>query len=119
MAQGAGSQGARDLEAHEIATRRAAELRTETYETLVASYLDRTIHEEIVGATGAVYDVEIEAFWETPRKPGTLVVHVIVGWPSITRHEGECGAVVGVPRPQCKPLLRPTRYRHEPTARFP
>jgi len=70
---------ARDLEAHKIAEGREAELRTESYDSLVASYLDRTVRNEIVGANGFVFDIEVEAFWETPGEPGTLVVHVIAG----------------------------------------
>ncbi len=70
-----------DQEAHEIAAQRVVDLHTESYEHLVASYLDRTVHDEIVGATGTTYDVEVHAFWENPRQQGTLVVQVAVDWP--------------------------------------
>lgn len=80
----------RDLEAREIAARREAELRTESYDALVTRYLDQTVRNEIVGASGSDFDIEVEAFWETPKQPGTLVVHVIVGW----RHRGSWPPVV-------------------------
>jgi hypothetical protein len=75
------SQEDQELEAHEIAAGRVAELRTESYEHLVASYLGGTVHSDIVGATGSHYDVEVQAFWENPRLPATLVVQVAVDWP--------------------------------------
>jgi hypothetical protein len=69
------------LEAREIATQRVAELQNETYQNLVADYLDRSVHNDIAGATGTTYDVEVQAFWEDSRKPGTLLVRVTVDWP--------------------------------------
>jgi hypothetical protein len=70
-----------DLEAHEIAAQRVVDLQTESYEHLVASYLNRSVHDEIVGATGTTFDVEVQAFWEDSRRPGTLLVRVTVDWP--------------------------------------
>lgn len=57
------------------------DLRTESYERLVASYLDRSVHDEIVGATGTTFDVEVQAFWEDSRRPKNLLVRVTVDWP--------------------------------------
>ena len=113
---------ARDLEAHEIAERCEAELRTESYDALVTSYLDRTVRNEIVGADGSVFDIEVEAFWETPGEPGTLVVHVIAGWPDrgswppVVREflVGSDGHIVSTREPQwfreLDNVRRPVRY---------
>lgn len=49
-----GTQEGRDQEAQRIAIQREAELRRDSYETLVAKYQDRTVRDEVVGATGSV-----------------------------------------------------------------
>lgn len=54
MPTDSGTQEGRDQEAQRIAIQREAELRRDSYETLVAKYQDRTVRDEVVGATGSV-----------------------------------------------------------------
>jgi hypothetical protein len=50
------------LEAHEIAAQRVVDLRAESHEHLVASYLNRYVYDEIVGATGTTFDATSTLF---------------------------------------------------------
>ena len=54
-----------------------AELRTESYQTLVTHYLDGSHHRELVGESGVSYQVEILAVWDG-LQPGNLRVIVAV-----------------------------------------
>ncbi len=53
-----------------------AELREETYHSLIERLLDRVETREVVGSSGTRYQVEIRAFWDS-RKGGNL--RVILG----------------------------------------
>jgi hypothetical protein len=69
-------------EALEIARVRARELRKLPWAELRDRYLDRPEHAEVVGATGAAYQVEIFAVWDH-AKGGDLRLFVAVddyGW---------------------------------------
>lgn len=60
-----------------------AELRRGSYRTLLARYLDESDHRTVVTESGAHYQVEVQAFWDRPRRPGNLRVVVAIddgGW---------------------------------------
>jgi hypothetical protein len=65
-------------EERQMALDRIMALRANPYDVLVSSYLDNPTHEEVVGASGTRYDVEVAAFWDKPRSPGQLRVRVAV-----------------------------------------
>ena len=44
-------------------------LRALSYDALVARHLAQVEAYEVSGASGAAYQVEVEAFWDDPRKP--------------------------------------------------
>jgi len=64
------------VEAREIAKWRAADLRSQPYASLVANYLNQSIHDSALGTDGVRYDVEVQAFWDAVRQPGNLRVMV-------------------------------------------
>lgn len=55
-----------------------AELRREPYETLVARYLHESDNRTVVAESGVHYQVEVQAFWDRPRRPGNLRVIVAI-----------------------------------------
>lgn len=65
-------------EARQLALQRIAALRSQSYEALVSDYLNRSTHDEVVGADGTRYDVEVQAFWDKVRQPGDLRAMVAV-----------------------------------------
>ncbi len=62
-------------EARTLAEDVALQLRTESYGALVDRLLNKPEAADVVGASGAQYQVEIEAFWDS-GKPGNLRVIV-------------------------------------------
>jgi hypothetical protein len=69
-------------EARELAEGLSEELRGESYDALVARFLDRCEHQEVAGDSGTTYQVEVQAFWDA-GKPGDLRVRVAIddgGW---------------------------------------
>ena len=61
----------------------AAELRRESYDTLVARFLSTPQERTVVGESGVQFQVEVQAFWDTPRRPGNLRVIIAIddgGW---------------------------------------
>lgn len=54
-----------------------AELRRQPYETLVARYLNESDNRVVVAESGVQYQVEVQAFWDTPSQPGNL--RLIIG----------------------------------------
>lgn len=69
-------------EARRIARSILDPLREEPYEDLVNRYLDAHMHREVVGTSGAEYQVEIDAIWDS-GEPGNLRVFVAIddgGW---------------------------------------
>jgi hypothetical protein len=66
-------------EARDILARRVAELRQESYESLKSKWLDQPDCEQVTGASGKEYGVEVQAFWDDPQDPGNLRVVVSVG----------------------------------------
>jgi hypothetical protein len=60
-----------------------AELRRQPYETLLARYLNGSDNRAVVAESGVEYQVEVQAFWDTPRQPGNLRVIIAIddgGW---------------------------------------
>jgi hypothetical protein len=57
-------------EARSILEWRIAELRRESYASLVAKWLRQPDAEQISGESGVGYQVEIEAIWDDPREEG-------------------------------------------------
>ncbi len=60
-----------------------ADLRRQPYGTLVARYLHEADNRTIAAETGAEYQVEVQAFWDSPRQPGNLRVIITIddgGW---------------------------------------
>ena len=43
--------------ARQIAKQRIAILRSNSYEALISGYLNRSVHDEVLGATGTRYDI--------------------------------------------------------------
>lgn len=67
-------------EARQIASVRIAELRRQSYVLLKERWLDNPDCEEVTAPSGAVYQVETEAFLDDPkRSSGNLRVFVSVG----------------------------------------
>jgi hypothetical protein len=69
-------------EARDLAEVVLASLRSEPYDTLVGRYLDNPEVRELAGASGATYQIEIQAFWDS-GEPGDLRVIVAIddgGW---------------------------------------
>ncbi len=74
-----------DDEATRILDAVAVELRRESYDTLVARYLSEPHERTVVAESGVRYQVEVQAFWDTPRQPGNLRVIIAIddgGWRS-------------------------------------
>jgi hypothetical protein len=70
-------------EARSILDKRIAELRRESYASLEEAWLDQPDCEEVVGPSGVRYQVEIEAFWDDPKRSDNLRVLVAIddgGW---------------------------------------
>ncbi len=65
-------------EERQLAEDRITALRAESDGDLVSTYLNRPVHEQVVAASGARYDVEVQAFWDHPRSPGNLRVRVAI-----------------------------------------
>jgi hypothetical protein len=65
-------------EERQLALDRVMALRANPYDVLVSNFLDQPTHDEVTGASGTRYDVEVEAFWDKPRSPGQLRVRVAV-----------------------------------------
>ena len=70
-----------ETEARKLLTAKVAELRTLTYTELLRFFEVEAI--ELAGASGAGYQIEVEAFWDDGR-PGNLRVMVAIddgrGW---------------------------------------
>jgi hypothetical protein len=69
-------------EARSVAQEQLAELRQATYAELVDRLLDKEEHAERLGASGARYSVESQAFWDD-KQHGNLRVMVSIddgGW---------------------------------------
>jgi hypothetical protein len=78
-----------DAEAGAILAQVVAGLRALAYDELVARHLAQVEAYEVTGASGAEYQVEVEAFWDDPRKPhGDLRVMAAIddgrGWRSLS-----------------------------------
>lgn len=72
-----------DEEATRVLDGVVAELRREPYGTLVARYLHESDERTVVAESGVQYQVEVQAFWDSPRQPGNLRVIVAIddgGW---------------------------------------
>ena len=72
-----------DEEAKRVLDGVVAELRRESYRTLVARYLQESDEHTVVAESGAQYQVEVQAFWDSPRQPGNLRVIIAIddgGW---------------------------------------
>ena len=70
------------VEATSVAESILDSLRGLPYQELVDRYLDSSDHQDAVGASGAEYQVETQAFWDTGQ-PGDLRVLVSIddgGW---------------------------------------
>jgi hypothetical protein len=69
-------------EATRILDEVVAELRRDSYDTLVARYLNQTSTRAVVAESGVEYQVEVQAFWDG-RQPGNLRVIAAIddgGW---------------------------------------
>jgi hypothetical protein len=74
-----------DEEAKRVLDGVVAELRRETYGTLVARYLHESDERAVVAESGVQYQVEVQALWDDPRNPGNLRVITAIddgGWRS-------------------------------------
>ena len=60
-----------EAEARSILSRVAEELRTLSYTDLVRKYMAEDQNTEVAGASGVTYQVEVQAFWDDPRQPGS------------------------------------------------
>jgi membrane-bound inhibitor of C-type lysozyme len=65
-------------EERQLAQDRIRAHRAESYDVLVATYVNRSTHEQVIAASGARYDVQVQAFWDGPRSPGRLRVRVAI-----------------------------------------
>jgi hypothetical protein len=65
-------------EERQVAQDRISDLRAESYDALVATHLDRSTHEDVIAPSGARYDVQVQAFWDDPGKPGHVRVRVAI-----------------------------------------
>ena len=64
-----------------------AELRGEPYGTLVTRYLHQSDERTVVTESGVPYQVEVQAFWDSPRQPGNLRVIIAIddgGWRALS-----------------------------------
>jgi hypothetical protein len=59
-----------EAEAASILATVVAEVRSQGYAGLVRRYLDSEENTEVPGASGAIYQVEVQAFWDDPRQRG-------------------------------------------------
>ena len=78
-----------EAEAKSILNAELSRLRQLTFAQLMERYLDETEAFEVKAASGAEYQIEVEAFWDDPRKPGeNLRVMAAIddgrGWRSIS-----------------------------------
>ena len=55
-----------------------AALRREPYGTLVARYLHESDEYTVVRESGVQYQVEVQAFWDSPRQPANLRVIIAI-----------------------------------------
>ena len=72
-----------DEEAKQVLDGVVAALRREPYATLVDRYLDESDGYAVVAESGVEYQVEVQAFWDSPRQPGNLRVIIAIddgGW---------------------------------------
>jgi len=72
-------------EAGRILADTVAGLRGDTYQALVARYLDGSEHRRVVAESGAEYQLEVQALWDDGT-PGNLRVIVSVddgGWRAV------------------------------------
>ena len=70
-------------EAKRVLDEVAAELRGKPYKTLVDLYVHESESHTVVAESGVQYQVEVQAFWDTPRSPGNLRVIIAIddrGW---------------------------------------
>ena len=67
-----------DVEARSVLAAALEPLRKLTYEELVARMLDSIETIEVVGPSGASYQIELQGFWDDPRRPGETL-HVLGG----------------------------------------
>lgn len=65
-------------EERQIARDRMTALRRESYDSLIATHLGQSTHDEVVAASGARYDVQVQGVWDSPGAPGHLRVRVAV-----------------------------------------
>jgi hypothetical protein len=59
------------------------EIRLLPYTDIVGRYRDEQQVLQVTGASGAEYQIEVEAFWDDPRRPGNLRVMASIddgGW---------------------------------------
>ena len=84
---GAGSSGiigrVDNEEAKRVLDGVSAELRSEPYSELVARFLHEQDVREVAAESGVQYQVEVQAFWDSPHQPGNLRVLIAVddgGW---------------------------------------
>ena len=61
---------AAESEAKLVARQWTALLRMDSYGFLVSRYLNRSFHREALGPSGTLYDVEVQAFWDSVGDPG-------------------------------------------------
>lgn len=67
----------KEVEAHDaraILVDRVGELRAKSYEELRQTYLNRPVGTTVQGPSGRTYEVEVEAWWDDPRKKQGLRV---------------------------------------------
>jgi hypothetical protein len=72
-----------DEEAKRVLDGVVAELRREPYRTLVALYLHESDERTVVAESGFQYQVEVQAFWDSPHQAGDLRVIIAIddgGW---------------------------------------
>ena len=58
------------VEARTVLAAALEPLRQLTYDELVARMLDSIETIEVVGPSGASYQIELQGFWDDPRRPG-------------------------------------------------
>ena len=59
-----------EVEAKSILNAELSRLRQLTFAQLVERYLDETRAFEVKAASGAEYQIKVQAFWDHPPKPG-------------------------------------------------
>jgi hypothetical protein len=61
------------VEAREVLAAELATLRRLSYQQLVERLLDRVEATEVMGVSGARYQVEIQALWDAPDRPNDVL----------------------------------------------